>query len=83
MASLRTGLEYGTLLSVSEIQKITVEVPAELLAKAREASGENVTATVRQGLRLVAAGAAFRGLRARRGRVRSWPALATLRADRG
>lgn len=81
--SLDTGHEYGTLAAMGDVQKITVEVPAELLAKAREASGENVTATVRQGLRLVAAGAAFRGLRARRGRVRSWPALATLRADRG
>ncbi len=64
------------------MQKITVEVPGELLAKAREASGENVTATVRQGLRLVAAGAAFRGLRARRGEIRDWPKLETLRADR-
>lgn len=65
------------------MQKITVEVPAELLARARAATGENVTATVREGLRLVAAGEAFRGLRARRGRVRSWPGLEALRADRG
>lgn len=65
------------------MQKITVEVPAELLARARAATGDNVTATVRAGLRLVAAGEAFRGLRARRGKVRSWPGLAALRADRG
>lgn len=63
-------------------QKITVEVPAELLARARAASGENVTATVRQGLRLVAAGEAFRSLRARRGKVHSWPRREVLRADR-
>lgn len=68
---------------MSGMQKITVEVPEELLARAREASGENLTATVRRGLRLVAAGAAFRGLRARRGKVRDWPTLETLRADRG
>lgn len=68
---------------ISEMRKITVEVPAELLARARAATGENVTATVREGLRLVAAGEAFRGLRARRGKVRSWPKLETLRADRG
>jgi hypothetical protein len=66
-----------------EMQKITVEVPAQLLARARAATGENVTATVREGLRLVAAGEAFRGLRARRGKVRSWPRLESLRADRG
>lgn len=63
-------------------QKITVAVPVELLERARRASGENVTATVRQGLRLVAAGEAFRALRARRGKVRAWPALAALRDDR-
>lgn len=67
---------------MAENQKITVEVPVELLERARRASGENVTATVRQGLRLVAAGEAFRALRARRGKVRSWPALAVLRDDR-
>jgi hypothetical protein len=68
---------------MSETQKITVEVPTELLARARAASGANVTATVREGLKLVAAGEAFRGLRARRGKVRNWPKLDTLRADRG
>jgi hypothetical protein len=67
---------------VAENQKITVEVPVELLERARKASGENVTATVRQGLRLVAAGESFRALRARRGQVKAWPALAALRADR-
>lgn len=67
---------------MGKTQKITVEVPADLLAKARAASGENVTATVRRGLRLIAAGEAFRGLRARRGKVRSWPTPKALRADR-
>jgi hypothetical protein len=62
--------------------KITVEVPADLLARARAASGENLTATVRQGLRLVAAGEAYRKLRARRGKLRSWPPLAELKRDR-
>jgi hypothetical protein len=78
-----TGVAYGIFPGMSETQKITVEVPTELLARARAASGENVTATVRQGLRLVAAGTAFRGLRARRGKLRSWPKLDVLRADRG
>ncbi|MEO7793295.1 MAG: hypothetical protein ABIV06_00865 [Thermoanaerobaculia bacterium] len=67
---------------MGDTQKITVEVPIELLAQARAASGENLTATIRQGLRLVAAGQSFRNLRARRGKVRHWPKLALLRADR-
>lgn len=67
---------------MSETLKITVEVPADLLERARAASGENLTATVRQGLRLVAAGQAYRNLRARRGKVRSWPKLSELKRDR-
>lgn len=63
-------------------RKITIEVPAELLAKAQEASGAGVTGTVRQGLRLVAAGRAYSGLRARRGRVRLRTRLPDLKADR-
>ncbi len=76
------GVEYGTLPDMAETQKITVEVPVELLERARKASGENVTATVRRGLRLVAAGEAFRALRARRGKVTAWPAIEKLRQDR-
>ena len=36
-------------------RKITVEVPLELLKKARRASGTGITQTVRTGLQLVAA----------------------------
>ena len=68
---------------MSETLKITVEVPADLLERARAASGESLTATVRQGLRLVAAGQAYRRLGARRGKVRAWPALRELTRDRG
>jgi hypothetical protein len=68
---------------VNAVRKITIEVPAELLERAQAASGENLTATVRAGLRLVAAGRAFERLRARRGKVRFSRSLATLRHDRG
>lgn len=67
---------------MSAVQKITVEVPAELLARARAASGGSLTATVREGLRLVAAGQAFKNLRALRGKVRFSESVATLRQDR-
>ena len=64
------------------IRKITVEVPADLLERAQAASGAGLTATVRQGLRLVAAGDAYRNLRARRGTVRFSRKHAVLREDR-
>jgi hypothetical protein len=68
---------------MGENRKITVEVPVELLERAQAASGENLTATVRHGLRLVAAGQAFEDLRALRGKLRFSRQLATLRDDRG
>ena len=64
------------------VQKITVEVPAELLEKARRASGAGITETVRTGLRLVAASNAYARLRSLRGRVRFSRTLAQLKADR-
>ena len=64
------------------MRKITVEVPEELLERAREASGEGITQTVRRGLALVAAGRAYEGLRRLRGKVRLGIDLAALREDR-
>jgi len=63
-------------------QKITVEVPAELLASAQANTGTGVTATVRAGLQLLAARRAGNDLRALRGRVRFSRAVRALRLDR-
>lgn len=63
-------------------RKITVEVPAELLEKAQEATGSGITQTIRTGLQLVAASNAYAGLRQMRGRVRFRRSLAKLKADR-
>jgi hypothetical protein len=63
-------------------RKITVHVPAELLRKAQRTTGEGITATVRQGLELVAAGETYRKLRALRGKIEIDLDLETLRADR-
>ena len=68
---------------MSEVRKITVEVPAALLVRAQAASGESLTATVREGLRLVAARQAYKSLRSRRGKIRFSRSLPTLRDDRG
>lgn len=64
------------------IQKITIEVPADLLRRAQRSSGEGITATVRRGLELVAVRSAYEGLRRLRGKVRLTVDLETLRQDR-
>jgi hypothetical protein len=63
-------------------RKITLEVPEDLLERALAASGEGVTATVRRGLELVAAGRAYEELRRLRGKVKLGIDLEALREDR-
>ncbi len=63
-------------------RKITVEVPAELLRKAQEASGAGITQTVRTGLELMAASRAYARLLQLRGKVQFSQALDDLKADR-
>jgi hypothetical protein len=61
---------------------VTVELPADLLRRAQKSSGEGVTSTIRRGLELVAAGRAYRDLRALKGRVSLSIDVGTLRQDR-
>jgi SAM-dependent MidA family methyltransferase len=63
-------------------QKITVHVDQALLQRARKRRGKGVSDTIRQGLTLVVAGAAYQKLRAQRGRVKFSVDLSTLREDR-
>lgn len=63
-------------------RKITVHVPEELLERARKQTGSGITDTVRQGLRLVAAGETYRELRDLRGKVSIELDLSALREDR-
>ena len=63
-------------------RKITVEVPEELLEKAQKHSRNGVTATVRQGLELLAAGDAYDRLGKLRGKVKFSLDLETMRRDR-
>ena len=62
-------------------RKVTVEVPADLLRRAQKSSGDGVTATIRRGLELVAAGEAYRDLRRLKGKVSVSIDLASLRDD--
>jgi hypothetical protein len=61
--------------------KVTVELPAELLDKARKTTGEGITGTIRRGLELVAAARAQDELKALRGKVKFSLDLAASRAD--
>ena len=59
-------------------RKITIEIDADLLERAQEASGTGITQTVRTGLQLVAASTAYAKLRQLRGKVkfsRTWQEL--------
>ena len=64
-------------------RKITVHIPEDLLQRAQKSSGQGITETVRQGLRLVAAGDTFRRLASLRGSVKFSVDLRRLREDRG
>jgi hypothetical protein len=76
-------MNYGIFrLVMLPARKITVEIPADLLEKAQEASGTGITQTVRAGLQLVAASRAYARLRQMRGKVRFSRTLAELKADR-
>jgi hypothetical protein len=63
-------------------QKITVHVDQALLQRARKRTGKGVSDTIREGLTLVAAGAAYEKLRALRGRVKFSVDVDGLREDR-
>ena len=64
------------------IQKVTVHIDRELLRRAKKRTGKGVTATIRQGLELVAASAVYDRLRALRGQVTFSLDLEKLREDR-
>ncbi|HEX5473728.1 MAG TPA: hypothetical protein VFX12_03615 [Vicinamibacterales bacterium] len=64
-------------------RKVTVHLPEDLLDRAQKATGQGITETVRQGLRLVAAGETFRQMAKLRGSVKFSIDAARLREDRG
>ena len=64
------------------VQKVTVHVDRELLRRAQERTGKGVTATIRQGLELVAASEVYDRLRALRGQVTFSIDREELREDR-
>lgn len=63
-------------------RKITVEVPQDVLEKARQAGGLGITQTVRSGLQLVAASLTYARILHLQGKIRFTRTLAELKADR-
>jgi len=63
-------------------RKITVEIPADLLEKAQQATGAGITQTIRTGLQLAAASQAYARLRELRGKVRFSLTYEELKDDR-
>ena len=66
----------------AKLQKVTVQLEADLLQRAQHACGDGVTGTIRRGLELLAAKDAYDAVRKRRGKVRLGLDLAALREDR-
>lgn len=66
---------------MGRLKKITVQVPENLLKRAR-ADGEGITETVRNALELRARDRAYEKLRALRGKVKFSVTLDELREDR-
>ena len=62
--------------------KVTVELPTDLLDRARKSTGEGITGTIRRGLELVASAKAQRELAALRGKVKFTLDLEQSRAER-
>jgi hypothetical protein len=67
---------------VPAARKVTVHVPGDLLRRAQKCTGQGVTATIRMGLELVAAGQAYDDLRRLKGRVAFSVDWKALREDR-
>ncbi len=65
----------------ARLKKLTIQVPEELLARATAASGVGITPTIRRGLELMAASAAYAKLRRLRGKVKFSIKLDELRQD--
>ena len=63
-------------------RKITVQLPVDLLKKAQRSTGQNLTATIRKGLELVAAARAYEEIRQLKGKVSFSVDWRKLREDR-
>jgi hypothetical protein len=63
------------------LKKVTVMLPADLLARATTATGKGITPTIREGLESVAAANSYEALRRLRGKVKLSINVDELRRD--
>ena len=64
------------------MRKITVMIPEELIRAAIKDSGKNITDTIKEGLMMVKAKSAYRGLLSRRGKEKISLNIKELRKDK-
>jgi Arc/MetJ-type ribon-helix-helix transcriptional regulator len=79
---LQTSLVYGINAGMSEMRKITVEVPDDLLGRVQEYTGEGITDTVRAALKKLDGERAQQEFRKLRGSFKFSINLDELREDR-
>jgi Arc/MetJ-type ribon-helix-helix transcriptional regulator len=79
---LKTSLVYGINAGMSEMRKITVEVPDDLLGRVQEYTGEGITDTVRAALKKLDGERAQQEFRKLRGSFKFSINLDELREDR-
>jgi hypothetical protein len=65
-----------------DMQKVTAHLPAELLRRAQEMTGQGITETLKRGLEELTTAEAYRRLRLLRGKVQLSIDLAELRRDK-
>lgn len=68
-------------MAKSKVQKVTINLPAELLKSAMKQTGEGITETVREGLKLLSAREAYAGARSYEGKYNFSIDLNKLRED--
>ena len=70
-------------MGTSKAKKVTMFLPEDLIKKAQECTGDNLTATVKRGLEVVAASGAYKALRKMRGKYKFSLSIKELRKDKG
>ena len=72
---------YNRAMAKEQMKKLTILVPQDLLRRAQKATKAGATPTVRKGLELLAAQAAYDGLRKMRGKVKFGLTWQEMRGD--
>ena len=69
-------------MAAPAVKKLTLEVPFDLLQKAQNQTGEGITETIRQGLRLLAESSSYESLKKYKGKAKFEMKWKELKEDR-